>query len=97
MHYMFFGSDAPGSGAIRAATKAVHSRFLDAAAPGVEILMSGPLLGAEGRECGSLMVLRAETIESVQAFLRDEPYHQAGLFGTTTLLPWVWKRGNPDA
>lgn len=95
MYFIFIGTDRENCFDLRRATKASHSAYLDAATGDVRVLMSGPTLDEEGRECGSLMILEADAHGAVEAFFLQEPYHLAGLYGAADLRPWVWKRGNP--
>lgn len=95
MFFVAISRDRPGSSALRAALKARHVAHLDAAAPGVRVLQSGPMLDPGGEECGSLLVLEADTVARVEAFVGRDPYRQAGLFAATEVRPWLWRRGNP--
>ncbi|HEY1942294.1 MAG TPA: YciI family protein [Roseiarcus sp.] len=95
MFFAVIAKDKPGLSELRAQTKARHKAHLDAAAPGLRVLQSGPLLSPDGGECGSLLVLEAETAQAVEAFLSRDPYVQAGLFASSEIHPWLWRRGNP--
>ncbi|CAE6825975.1 YciI family protein [Paraburkholderia domus] len=95
MFFAVIARDHPGSTALRAQTKARHSAHLDAAAEGLRVLQTGPLLDEKGAEAGSLLILEADAIEAVQAFMKADPYAQAGLFAQVDIHPWVWRRGNP--
>ena len=95
---MFFATicwDKPDSGALRAATKARHKAHLDGGAPGLRVLQSGPLLSADDREEGSLLVIEAETAAIVESFMNRDPYALAGLVASREIRPWLWRRGNP--
>ncbi|WP_434666779.1 YciI family protein [Paraburkholderia sp. A3BS-1L] len=95
MYFLVFAGDWPDAHALRSQTKARHSAHLDAGAPGVRVLQSGPWLNGEGREAGSLLIVEAGSQEAVEAFLRADPYFEAGLFAHYAIHPWVWRRGNP--
>lgn len=96
MYYIFIGTDRENCFDLRRETKRSHSAYLDAATDSVSVLMSGPTLDEEGRECGSLMILQAASRDALEAFFAREPYHRAGLYAATDIRPWIWKRGNPD-
>lgn len=95
MFFAVIAKDKPGLSELRAQTKARHKAHLDAAAPGLHVLQSGPLLSPDGVEWGSLLVIEAETAEAVEAFVSRDPYVQAGLFASSEIHPWFWRRGNP--
>lgn len=95
MFYIFIGSDKNNCFDLRCETKRQHSAYLDAADGAVSVLMSGPTLDSEGREAGSIMILEAPDIDSIAAFFENEPYHLAGLYESTEVRRWDWKRGNP--
>ncbi|MCE4573451.1 YciI family protein [Caballeronia sp. CLC5] len=90
-----FAADRPGARALRTRTKSRHSAHLDAGAPGVRVLQSGPWLDANGAEAGSLLILEAVTLQAAQSFLEADPYARAGLFERVDIKPWRWRRGNP--
>ena len=95
MFFAVIARDKPDFVAVRAETKARHMRHLDAGAPALRVLQSGPLLSPEGRECGSLLVIEAEAADAVEAFFSRDPYVEAGLFASFEIHPWLWRRGNP--
>jgi uncharacterized protein YciI len=95
MFFAVIARDLPDSFALRADTKVRHMAHLDAAAPGLRVLQSGPLLDSQGGETGSLLILEADTQAAVEAFLSRDPYVVAGLFAETEVRPWLWRRGNP--
>ena len=95
MFFAVIAKDHPDCTALRAKTKAHHRAHLDTAAEGLRVLQTGPLLGDGDAEVGSLLILEADAIETVEAFVRADPYVQAGLFAQVEIHPWVWRRGNP--
>jgi uncharacterized protein len=95
MFFAVIARDRPDAFSLRAETKARHSQHLDAGAPGLRVLQSGPLLSPEGAECGSLLVVEAENREAAQTFFDRDPYVVARLFDSFEIHPWLWRRGNP--
>jgi hypothetical protein len=95
MFFFVFATDRHNRVALRKATKIEHMAHLDAPPPGVMVLQSGPWLGPDGEEAGSLIVLQAENETAVQAFVHDDPYNKAGLFDRIETHKWHWRRGNP--
>lgn len=45
---------------------------------------------------GTLLVIEAGSLPEVEAFIRDDPYVQAGLFASIQIRPWHWSLGNPE-
>jgi len=45
---------------------------------------------------GTLLVVEAEGINDVMAFIGNDPYMQAGLFDRVEVRPWDWSFGNPE-
>lgn len=95
MFFLFTGTDKANRLELRMKTKATHKLYLDSAPSDVEVLFSGPLVDADGRESGSAIVFRAVDKARLRAFLDDEPYHRAGLYARSEIRQWLWRRGNP--
>lgn len=95
MFFIIIARDKPGMLQVRQDTKSLHMAHLDAGAPGVEVLQSGPLLDEGGDEAGSLIIVRATDSGSVERFLAGDPYVAAGLFAEHSIQRWLWRRGNP--
>ena len=95
MFFVILAWDKPDCADLRRETKPRHKQHLDAAAPGLRVLQSGPLLSEQGVEHGSLVVVEADEVGTVRAFLDRDPYVAAGLFATIDVHPWLWSRGNP--
>ncbi|MDF8357650.1 YciI family protein [Ensifer adhaerens] len=95
MFVVLVATDRPGSMALRARTKERHKQYLDAGAPDLKVLQSGPLLATDGSERGSLIVFEANSVEYVHTFVEEDPYFRAGLFEAIEIQPWDWRRGNP--
>jgi uncharacterized protein YciI len=45
---------------------------------------------------GTMLVVEAESLNAVQAFLADDPYARAGLFESAIGRPWSRGLGQPD-
>jgi len=95
MFFAVIAKDHPDSMALRAQTKGSHSAHLDAAAEGLRVLQTGPLLDEGGAEVGSLLILEAVALATVEGFMAADPYTKAGLFAQMEIHPWLWRRGNP--
>ena len=76
-------TDKPGSLELRQTTRADHLAYLQTHAAGM--VQGGPLLDADGRPCGSLLLVEAEDRDAIEAFAADDPYARAGLFADVTI------------
>jgi uncharacterized protein YciI len=98
MFFVVFGTDKPGLAEVRADARPRHRAFLKA--PGthpVKVRIAGPTLAPGGEAMnGTMLVVEADTLEQVQAFLADDPYVRAGLFAELLVRPWRWGIGNPE-
>ncbi|WP_207100257.1 YciI family protein [Paracoccus shandongensis] len=95
MFFLAFARDKQGHLALRMSTKEAHVAHLDKGDPAVRLLQSGPWLGSDGTQAGSLLVFAADSRSDVEAFMARDPYAQAGLFESVEIMPWLWNRGNP--
>jgi uncharacterized protein len=49
------------------------------------LLVAGPMRDADGAFVGSLLVLRADSVEDAAAFLERDPYFAAGIWAEVTI------------
>jgi uncharacterized protein YciI len=98
-YFAVFATDRPGSTALRAEIRETHRRYLRAPeGHDVVVRFGGPTLeDSTGVMNGTLLVVEAEDITAVRAFVADDPYSRAGLFAAVEIRPWRWSLGNPDA
>jgi uncharacterized protein YciI len=59
------------------------------------VQVGGPLLDADGRMIGSLLVVEAASAAAVEAFVGGDPYQLADLYGSVRVHPFNWGLGNP--
>jgi len=78
--------DKPGALELRVATRPTHFAYLQSR-PGV-VRMAGPMLGADGEMCGSLLIVEAQDLAAAQAFSAADPYTLAGLFERVDIRGW---------
>jgi len=96
MYFVVFGTDKPGSAEIRAQNRPAHQVHLREHSHPVKVLHGGPTFTDDGeRMNGSMLVIEAESLEAVKAFLAADPYSKAGLFETLEVRPWKWGLGAP--
>lgn len=90
MLYAVWASDAPGTDAERARVREAHRARLRAPAPhAVQVLQAGATLDADAdRMNGTLLVVQAEDIAAVRAFVEGDPYVAAGVYASVEIRPW---------
>ncbi|MDJ0769977.1 MAG: YciI family protein [Ilumatobacter sp.] len=81
MLFVFHGLDHPGSIDLRRETRSAHLAHHSSRRHPV----GGPLLDGDGEPCGTLIIFEADTLADAEAFIADDPYVLAGLFGSTTV------------
>ncbi|MBB6254033.1 YciI family protein [Nitrospirillum iridis] len=86
MHFAITCADKPGHLDLRLATRPRHLEYLDSQVD--HIVVAGPLLDAEGKPTGSLLVVEFPDEAATQAFADADPYAQAGLFESVTIKPF---------
>lgn len=85
--------DKPNNLEVRMAARPDHLKFWqdnDAA-----LVMAGPYLDAAGQPMGSMIVVRAESLEEATALIDADPYAKAGVFESVTIRPWNWVLKRP--
>ena len=78
MHFALTAHDRPGALPLRLEVRPVHLDYLRAIAG--SIVFAGPMLDAEGKPCGSIIVYDAEDKAAAEKLVNDDPYSKAGLF-----------------
>lgn len=90
MLFAVWASDAPGSGDARQRVREAHRARLRAPAPHtVHVLQAGATLDAStGAMNGTLLVVQADDIDAVRAFVAADPYVAAGVYAHVEIRPW---------
>ncbi|MFC3124999.1 YciI family protein [Pseudoroseomonas globiformis] len=78
--------DKPDSLDLRMATRPTHLEYLDSQV--AAILQGGPVLDAEGKPCGSLLLVDVADQAAAEAFAAGDPYAKAGLFAKVSIRPF---------
>ncbi|GMB83229.1 YciI-like protein [Shinella zoogloeoides] len=97
MHFAFLCKDKPGSLQVRLDTRPEHLAYLNALNADGKLGFAGPFLGDDGKPTGSLVVVKAKTIEEARRIAADDPYAKAGLFAEVEVKAWNWVFNNPEA
>lgn len=84
--YILICTDKPDSLDLRMATREAHLAYVRGFAD--RMPLGGPILDEAGDMAGSIMFLRAESLEAAQAFSADDPYRKAGLFQSVDIRPF---------
>ena len=86
MLFAITNTDRPASLDLRMATRPDHLAYLDSQMG--KIMNGGALLDAEGKPCGSLLIVEAENIEDARSLAAGDPYAKAGLFESSVVRPF---------
>ncbi len=78
--------DKPNSLEVRLSTRPAHLEFL--AANAARIKLGGPILDAEERPTGSLLIVEGVDLAAAKALLDQDPYAKAGLFASVEVKPF---------
>ena len=93
MLFAIICTDRPASLDLRLATRAAHIAYLTTYAD--RVVQGGPLLDADGRPCGSLLLVDVADRAAAEGFAAGDSYGRAGLFESTIIRPFrtVFKDG----
>lgn len=93
--YMVYRTDRDDgqAEAIRTATRPAHRAYMDRFA--ARVRLGGPLLDAEGRGCGGLMLVEAESEQAVRDMVANDPFERAGLSAHIHIHPFRWQTRRP--
>ena len=94
--FTIYALDGPGATPLRAEHGEAHrTRLRTSNQPPVQVVIAGPLLGEDDNPIGSLIVVEAETISDVEAFVAADPYKINGVYGDIDIKPIRWTVGTP--
>jgi hypothetical protein len=96
MLFVFTGTDNPNSLELRLSTRPAHLEFLKEIAESGALKLGGPFLDADGKPCGSMLVIEAPDAAAAKALVDRDPYAGAGVFASTEIRQWNWTFGKPD-
>lgn len=90
-------ADKPGHLNLRMETRPPHVEWLNGLNAEGKLKVAGPFLDAEGKPCGSMLLIAADGLEAAKALAAQDPYAQAGLFESVEIKPYNWVFNNPEA
>lgn len=94
MLYALIGEDAPGMLEARMANRPAHLARVQALQAEGRLILGGPFPAIDSADpgpagfCGSLIVAEFPSLQDAQAWLADDPYCKAGVFGRTLVRPF---------
>lgn len=97
---MFFAllcKDKPEHLNLRMEVRPVHVEYLNKLNAEGTLGMAGPFLDGDGKPCGSLVIVKAETAEAAKALADADPYAKADLFESVEIKPFNWVFNKPEA
>jgi len=83
MQFILIAHDRADGLAMRKQARPDHLAYLDTIK--ASIVFGGPMIGADGNPCGSMIVYEAADRAAVEALIANDPYTKAGLFGQTEI------------
>jgi uncharacterized protein YciI len=83
MLFVLMCTDKPKSLDLRLASRAAHLAYLETYAS--RIIQAGPLLDADGRAAGSLLIIDVAGPAEAAGFADADPYAKAGLFESVVI------------
>jgi uncharacterized protein YciI len=85
-YFMFIAFDKKiGGAAVRAETRPRHVEYTKSNG---KVKFGGPFVGTDESMIGSFSIIEAADYEEAAAYVRNDPYNQAGLFERQELHPW---------
>ncbi|RKP57760.1 YciI family protein [Pararobbsia silviterrae] len=93
MHFTVYCLDFPNSVERRLAHYDAHKAYLQTAP--ITTLISGPLTQADGATMiGSFFLYEADRVEDVEAFVKNDPFNQAGIWQSIDIRPFIKRVDN---
>jgi uncharacterized protein len=96
MIFVILCRDKPSHLQVRMDTRPQHLAFLETLNAEGRLKFAGPFLDGEGKPCGSMVAVEAESLADAEALARSDPYALAGLFESVDIRPWNWVFNKPE-
>lgn len=77
--YAIMAWDAPGAAARRSAHRAAHFAHIETIMD--RIAIAGPLYADDGSFAGSLLVVKADSLDAAETILKSDPYFTGDIWG----------------
>lgn len=95
-YYALICRDKPDLLQVRLDTRADHLEFLKGLDEKGILKIAGPMMGADDKPCGSLIIMQADDLATIEAIAADDPYAKAGLFAEVEIKPYNWVFNAPE-
>jgi hypothetical protein len=89
--WLFVAIDKPGTAEARRAATGPHVPYIDGVL--AQLLVGGPIVDADRKIIGSMLLYRAETEAQARALFENDPLTKAGIFETVTVQRFVGAAG----
>lgn len=83
MKFAILCRDKPGALEVRLATRPQHLAYLQTYVQ--KLVQVGPLLDADNRPCGSILIIDVADRAEAEGFAEADPYFKAGLFESVVI------------
>ncbi|MBY5397830.1 YciI-like protein [Rhizobium leguminosarum] len=97
MLFALLCKDKPGHLNVRMDTRPTHIEYLNKLNAEGTLKIAGPFLDDDGKPCGSLIIVEAESKEAARALADADPYAKAGLFESVDVKAYNWVFNKPEA
>jgi len=97
MLFALLCKDKPGHLNVRMDTRPTHIEHLNRLNAEGTLKIAGPFLDDDGKPCGSLIIVEAESKEAARALADADPYAKAGLFESVEVQAYNWVFNKPEA
>ena len=94
-HFLIYTEDKPDSLHVRMEAREAHLKWA-MNHPTVKLISAGPWLDDAGDMRGSLIIVSADTLGTVETWLEEDPYNKAGLTGFKRVRQFNWLLGAPE-
>lgn len=86
MYFIIDCTDKDHSGALRKETRERHLAYLITLE--AQIFTAGPKCNDKGDVIGSLFIMEFASVDEASIFVKNDPYHKAGLFSEVRIIPY---------
>lgn len=94
-HFLIYTEDKADSLNVRMEAREAHLNWV-MSDPNVQLLSAGPWLDDAGDMRGSLLIVSADSLETVESWLEKDPYNKAGLTAFKRVRQFNWLLGAPN-
>lgn len=94
MLFVIEALDKPDALDLRMSTRPEHVDFLKGL--GDDLVAAGPFLDDDEKPCGSLVVIKAASLDAAKTIAAKDPYVAVGLFASSEVRRWNWALKAPE-